>query len=502
MHVTELLSDLDTPVSAFAKMRGLSPMGFLLESADGDNKTAARFSLLGVSPWVTVDMSADNGQVTYTYREGHTSTATFTNPLHVLRDSHAKQQNFLRQQQSQLTHLSHLPFLGGWVGYLGYQATQYFDAIPQQVANPFDVPVGLFGLYDHFVVFDHLYRRIYVIALADDPHLHNVMLQALGQPNQLASLTLGAMEDSAVFDDVSQGLSAEGFCQLVKQAKQWVHEGQVFQIVPSHRFSLPVQADPLTMYRVVQAINPSPYGYCLQTPHFHYVGSSPETFLSVDAQQRVTLKALAGTRPRGQTPAADAQLRTSLLNDPKELAEHHMLVDLGRNDLGRVCQVGSIAVGEIGRVVNYTHVMHLSTELQGTLREPFTSFDMVKSCFPRGTLTGAPKIRAMQLLSQLEPEQRGIYAGLVGYFDLRGNMDSAIAIRSVLVKDGQAHVNAGAGVVFDSDPMSEYEETRNKARSMLKAIRYAEQLHAHMMAGAGHETTPHQHQAPTETGDS
>jgi anthranilate synthase component I len=486
LMITTLLSDLETPVSVYEKLSRLQPgqASFLLESAEGDSKIA-RFSLVGVCPLVTASMH--NHVATLTHRNGQTEHKPFSNPWQVLQDEPTHQQIAVAGQA--LTALTHLPFLGGWVGYLGYGATQYFDHIPQQQADPFSVPDGFWGLYDTFVVFDHLYRQMMVISLTDDV-LHQQVLDALKQPSRLQPLSLPTLTDDQVFNGVSQGFSREAFCDLVLQAQQAVRLGQVFQIVPSHRFSLPVKADPLTMYRVVQAINPSPYGYYLQMPGFCYVGSSPETFLTCrvsdcalhqalpdkQAEKTVILRALAGTRPRGKTPAEDSALHDSLKSDPKELAEHAMLVDLGRNDLGRVCQVGSINVGEVGRVVFYTHVMHLSTELQGVLKPDKTAYDMAQSCFPRGTLTGAPKIRAMQLLSELESERRGIYAGMVGYFDWRGSMDSAIAIRSVLVKAGTAHVNAGAGVVYDSQPDSEYEETRNKARSMLKAIQLAERL--------------------------
>jgi anthranilate synthase component I len=471
--LTQLLSDLETPVSAYAKLRHLSATSILLESAEGDSKIA-RFSVIGVAPVLTAQFS--EGVVTFTHRDGPTESQPFTNPLTVLQTAYPGLQAQLRHGQQALPQCAHLPFLGGWMGYMGFGACQYFDAITPQPLNPLNVPQGFFGLYETFVVFDHLYRQLMVISLQPTP-VHNQVVKALATPCTVGSLVVPPLADDAVFNGVTQGCDQTAFGHMVMQAKQWITEGQVFQIVPSHRFSVPLaQAEPFTVYRVAQAINPSPYGYFLQMPGFDYAGCSPETYLSCTTDQTVILRALAGTRPRGQTPEADAQLKASLLADPKELAEHRMLVDLGRNDLGRVCQVGTIAVGEIARVVEYTHVMHLSTEMRGQLRPDKTAFDMVQSCFPRGTLTGAPKIRAMQLLAQLEPEQRGIYGGFVGYFDLRGNMDSAIAIRSVLMKDGVAHVNAGAGVVYDSDPVQEYEETRNKARSIIKAVQLAKTM--------------------------
>jgi len=286
-------------------------------------------------------------------------------------------------------------------------------------------------------------------------------------------LDLKPLTEDAIFHGVETSVSKHDFIKSVNKAKEFISEGQVFQIVVSQRFSLPAAATPIDMYRMLVATNPSPYAYLLKYPEFSYLGSSPETF--VQCRDRfLLLRALAGTRPRGATPEEDAVLADELKKDEKEMAEHSMLVDLGRNDLGRVSIPGSVRYGEIGFLTKYTHVMHMATEITGKLAPEASGFDAFQSCFPAGTVSGAPKVRAMQLLASLEPETRGIYSGAVGYFDLEGNLDGAIAIRSALIKDGRVHVNAGAGIVYDSQPEAEYQETKNKAKSVLQAIKLAE----------------------------
>ena len=286
-------------------------------------------------------------------------------------------------------------------------------------------------------------------------------------------LDLQQLSQAEVFENVSTSVSHDKFIETVEAAKEHLREGQAFQIVVSQRFSLPTKAPAINIYRMLQATNPSPYAYFLKFPGFVYLGSSPETFVQCQ-NKKLMLRAIAGTRKRGTTPSEDVALGIELRQDEKEMAEHRMLVDLGRNDLGRVSAPGSVLVGELACLSRYTHVMHLETEITSSLDDESTPFAAFKSCFPAGTVSGAPKVRAMQLLAKLEPERRGIYSGAVGYFDLRGSMDGAIAIRSALIKDGVAYANAGAGIVYDSQPESEYEETRNKAKGVLSAIILAE----------------------------
>jgi anthranilate synthase component 1 len=482
-YVVTLLSDIASPVSLYHRLlqadfgHGVNedgPLACLLESTEGDSRLA-RYSFIGVDPIQTFQFN--NGQALITDRlAGTTRSVAITNPLHVLKDA---LDTFTAKYPGLPLLPKDSPFMGGLVGYMGYGATQYFERIPQQQADPFNVPEGYYALYDTFIQFDHRFRQISLVSYRGQEQLDR-LLSLITEPGvTLPPLQMPETDSltktNEIFDGVTASYQPEAFRSIVEQCKHYIREGQVFQIVPSQRFSVPLSGSPMDVYRLILAINPSPYAYSLSFPGFTYLGSSPETFVTCQ-NGKVVLRALAGTRHRGKTEAEDDALARELKANEKELAEHRMLVDLGRNDLGRVCNVSSIRVGEIAALTRYTHVMHLATEISGTLRDDKTMYDVFQGCFPRGTVSGAPKIRAMQLLSQLEQERRGIYSGVVGYFDVRGNTDSAIAIRSVLIKDGMAHVNAGAGVVYDSDPEFEYQETRNKAKSMLKAVRLASQL--------------------------
>ncbi len=472
------LSDVETPISLYAKLSDPTQTSFLLESTDGDSRLA-RYSIIGIEPFKTFNFKQGTG-ILKNHRTGESQTLMVQNPLTLMEAELAETGGAFAPPDSSI------PFAGGWVGYMGYGATQYFDKIQPQLSDPQNVPDGSYGLYDSVILFDHLYRRIQLVSYQPEAIAKAEWARVLARLKDAPSIPLmhripDDITDDAIFALTHGPFDRARFCNLVKQGQAAVQAGQVFQIVLSHRFSMPITAPAFLAYRMIQALNPSPYAYYLQFPEFAYLGSSPETFVSC-LQGKVTLRALAGTRPRGKTEAEDKAMEADLKSNAKELAEHHMLVDLGRNDMGRVCQVGSIEIGEIATLTRYTNVMHLATEIRGQLRPNVSVFKVFQGCFPRGTVSGAPKIRAMQLLSVMEPEQRGIYAGVVGYFDYSGNMDAAIAIRSALVKDGQAHVNAGAGVVYDSDPDAEYEETRNKAKSILKALVMAEQAHAEMTA--------------------
>ncbi len=472
--VITFLSDVETPVSLFHKVSSDESIAFLLESTDGDSRLA-RYSFIGLSPRKSV-LFRNGMAVVMDHLTGQEEMVTFENPLHVLQEL---QVQVLNPEDAR----PDFPFSGGWVGYMGYGATRYFDAIPQQEVDPLGVPDGYYGLYDTVLLYDHLYRRITFLSYRDEEkakELWEDVSQRLAYNASLRPMYYNKdIPDEAIFERVTGPMSQERFCEAVRQAKSYIQEGQVFQIVVAHRFSLPLTSAPIDVYRAIQSINPSPYSYVLKFPDFVYLGSSPETFVKCH-NGKVILRALAGTRPRGRTMSEDQALEAELLASAKEMAEHRMLVDLGRNDLGRVCNVGTVEVGPIATLSRYTHVMHLATELTGTLRSDKSAYDVFQSCFPRGTVSGAPKIRAMHLLAELEPERRGVYSGVVGYFDHYGNMDGAIAIRSTLIKDGFAHVHAGAGVVYDSEPLAEYEETRNKAKSILKAIQIAERIGHHV----------------------
>lgn len=475
--IISLLSDIETPISLFSKLEQHYNQAFLFESADGD-KRMARFSLIGIDPILRVSLK-DNIATVENNHTDSTERIPFQNPLALLKQLKAEH---LPEISALPSELEEIPLTAGWVGYFGYGMTRYFENIPQAAQDVLNVPDAYLGLFDTVIIFDHLYRRIHFIC-----HREHSAAQAMGHRfrelledkthalEPMKPLFYQDMSDDELFSDISYAVSKESYCAAVDQARQYIQEGQIFQLVLAQRFSLPVQCPALDVYRTVQAINPSPYAYFLKFPEFHYLGSSPEMFIRCQNGD-MTLRALAGTRHRGQTLEEDEQLAIELRANEKEMAEHRMLVDLGRNDVGRVCLAGSVKVGELAQVIRYSHVMHLATEINGQLKPETSAYDAIQSCFPRGTVSGAPKIRAMQLLAKLEPEQRGIYSGMVGYIDHRNNSDSAIAIRSALIKDGQAHVHAGAGVVYYSDTEAEYEETRNKAKSILKAIKLAERM--------------------------
>lgn len=474
--VVSLLSDLHTPLSVFEKLAADDDTAFLFESTEGDSRLA-RYSIIGIEPLAKAsfldgqavieervdDGSKVDGNSKYTGRN-----ISFSDPTKVL-------QALIDESCLEPLNLD-LPFTGGLAGYLGYAANQYFDGIKKQTKDPFKVPEACYGLYDTVIVLDHHKRLMHFISYRGEAYI-KLLLAKLNKESMVQPIYSAVIqvEDSNLYSDVEAPHSKESYMDLVLRAKEYILEGQVFQIVVAHRFSSKISCSATDIYRVLAAINPSPYAYILKFPGFSYLGSSPETFVSCQ-NKKVTLKALAGTRPRGLTEEEDNRLSFELKANEKEMAEHRMLVDLGRNDLGRVCQAGTVEVSEIGVITKYAHVMHLATEITGTLNEGKSCFDVLRSCFPRGTVSGAPKVRAMQLLAGLESEQRGVYSGVVGYIDLKGNTDGAIAIRSGLVKDGFCHVNAGAGIVYDSDPESEYWETVNKAKSVIKAVSMANKI--------------------------
>jgi anthranilate synthase component 1 len=474
--ILSFCSDIGTPVSVFEKLSRNEANAFLFESTEGDSRLA-RYSFLGIDPCLTVSFS--NGIAIVQSQDGKRKEESISDPIEYLEKTLSTfRKRFFGEDGQDSSGPNHaamaLPFTGGLVGYLGYGSTKYLDKIPQQSKDVLGVPDGYYGLYDSCVAFDHQYRRVTVMSFRGEEHAQHLVRQ-ISAPSGLKPLPISqdVLSESEIFDKTECSVSKSDFIEAVERAKQFVYEGQVFQIVLSQRFSTRTTVNPVDLYRMLTATNPSPYAYYLKCPDFTYLGSSPETFVQYRNGQ-LMLRALAGTRRRGASAQEDEALAQELKADEKEMAEHRMLVDLGRNDLGRVCRPGSIKVGEIASLTKYTHVMHLATEITGALDESHTSFDAFRSCFPAGTVSGAPKVRAMQLLSSLEPEKRGVYSGAVGYFDLDGNMDGAIAIRSVLIKDGLAHVNAGAGLVYDSKPEMEYQETRNKAKSVLQAIKLAE----------------------------
>jgi len=463
----EIVADLETPVSAFLKInRG--GYSFLLESVEGGEQLA-RYSFIGTEP----------------YRVLTTRGEDKTDPLPLIAEELSKYK---------IVPVSGLPkFCGGAVGYLAYETVTRFEELPSPESNPLGLPESLFMFVDTVLIFDHVTHKIKVLSHA---HLDGDMEKAyqkaveridklvarLNQP-LMPSQQMNAAARPTSESKPSSNFSKEEYEAAVVKTKQYITAGEAIQVVPSQRLSQPTNAAPFEIYRALRTINPSPYMFFLDFNDFHIVGASPEILVRVEDGMVMT-RPLAGTRPRGKTPTEDAMLGQELRSDEKERAEHIMLVDLGRNDIGRVSEPGTVVVSELMEIERYSHVMHLVTHVQGRLQRDMTAFDALRACFPAGTVSGAPKIRAMEIIAELEPEKRGPYAGAVGYFSFSGNMDMAIAIRTMVVTKGIAYTQAGGGIVYDSVPEHEYKETMNKARALLNAISQAE--NAHLPVGGNH----------------
>ncbi|MGD0115825.1 MAG: anthranilate synthase component I [Dehalococcoidia bacterium] len=453
----EVTADLETPVSAYLKVaRGRH--SFLLESVEGGERLG-RYSFIGTEPYRVLARDAGS-------------------PVDPLCDIEDELRRFA------VVPLPGLPrFHGGAVGYLAYEAARHFERLPSPDADPQGLPEAVFMFTDTLLVFDHLQHKIKIVSHARlDGDIDSAYRQATWRIDELAERLAGPVPstnneatDDALTEsgNVSSNVGREQFMESVERARQYIIAGEAIQIVLSQRLFRPTPASPFEVYRALRAINPSPYMYYLRLGDAHVVGSSPEMLVRVE-DGTVTTHPIAGTRPRGRDAAEDAALEAELRADEKERAEHTMLLDLGRNDIGRVSDPGSVEVGQCMDVERYSHVMHLVSHVSGRLRDGLTCFDALRACFPAGTVSGAPKIRAMEIIAELEPDRRGPYAGAVGYFDLRGNLDTAITIRTIVMKDGVAHVQVGAGIVYDSVPAREYEETLNKAQALLRAIEQAE----------------------------
>jgi anthranilate synthase component 1 len=375
-------------------------------------------------------------------------------------------------------------FTGGMVGYLAYDVVRHMERLPSLAKDDLDLPDALFLLTDTLLIFDNVTHRITVVSNAtvgdetpsgverayrEAQQKIDAIIAALRRP---MGAPIGSVARTQPLH-VESTFTREGFCEQVARAKEYVHAGDVIQAVVSQRLTVRTGADPFDVYRALRIVNPSPYMYYLRLGDTRVVGSSPEILVRLE-EGRIDLRPIAGTRPRGATEEEDRQLAEELLADPKERAEHIMLVDLGRNDVGKVAQVGSVEVSDLMVVERYSHVMHIVSHVSGTLEAGRDAFDVLRACFPAGTVTGAPKVRAMEIIEELEPTRRGPYAGAVGYVSFSGNLDTCITIRTILFARGAATIQAGAGIVADSDPEREYQETMNKARGMLRAIELAE----------------------------
>jgi anthranilate synthase component 1 len=465
----ELMADLLTPVSAFLKIAEHSDYAFLLESVEG-GEHVGRYSFLGKDPFLIVRA---RGTETVVERAGTTSVADA--PLvPTLRKLMADYRS---------PYVPELPrFTGGAVGYLGFDAAAWFEPVPLS-GDPEDRgavgDTAGFMVFDTVLAFDHAQHRLLIIAnarISGDEDLESLYQFACAKIDFLEkelqrTLSVARTAPSPPLE-VRSNLTREEFEAHVRTAKEHIAAGDIYQVVLSQRFEAPAPADPFTVYRALRHVNPSPYMYFIRTGALAIVGSSPEMLVRVEGQ-RVETHPIAGTRPRGRTPDEDMRLGEELKRNEKERAEHVMLVDLGRNDLGRVCEYGSVRVPQFMTLERFSHVMHLTSIVEGKLADDADRLDALVSCFPAGTVTGAPKVRAMQIIAELERTPRGIYAGAVGYLDFAGNLDFCITIRTIAMLNGHAYFQAGAGIVADSNPTAEYEETRDKARALVRALELA-----------------------------
>jgi anthranilate synthase component 1 len=468
----QILADMETPVSAFRKIDS-GNYAFLLESVEGGEQWG-RYSFLGSNPGLVV--RAHGERIEILQGQGAEHLADVRDPFAALRRVLARYR---------AVAVPGLPrFTGGLVGYLGYDTVRHLERLPATAAADLGLPDALFLLTDTLLIFDNVTHRITVVSNAvvqdeSGPGVERTYRESqqkieaivaalrrpVGAPPGVAGSSPSAEPDST--------FARGGFCEAVRKAKAYIEAGDVIQVVLSQRLAVRTGADPFDVYRALRVVNPSPYMYYLRLGDLKIVGSSPEMLVRMEGE-RIDLRPIAGTRPRGATEEKDRELAAELLADPKERAEHIMLVDLGRNDVGKVAKVGSVSVPDLMTVERYSHVMHLVSHVRGVVEPGRNAFDVLGACFPAGTVTGAPKVRAMEIIEELEPVRRGPYAGAVGYVSFSGNLDTCITIRTILFSRGVAMIQAGAGIVADSDPEREYEETMNKARALRRAIQLAE----------------------------
>ena len=455
----EISADLETPVSAYLKI-ARPPYSFLLESVEGGEQIA-RYSFIGTEPISVI-------------KTGPGQPDGAVDPLISI--------------ESRLSQYRPVPapymqrFSGGAVGYLSYEAANYFERLPSPEPDPLGLPEAVFMVTTTFVEFDHLRHKMRVVSHAHlDGDVERAYAETVDRIEEIVRrletpLRLhgpGGSADHRRRPGLDFNMSKERYEEMVERAKRYIYEGEVIQVVLSHRLSRETSASPFEIYRALRTINPSPYMYYLDLDGFQIAGASPEMLVQVE-NGAVATHPIAGTRPRGATTEEDQALEEDLRTDEKERAEHIMLLDLGRNDIGRVSKPGTVEVTQVMDVERYSHVMHLVSHVTGRLQDGYSNYDALRACFPGGTVSGAPKIRAMELIAELEPDKRGPYTGAVGYFDLLGNMDTAMTIRTLVIKNGVAYAQAGGGIVFDSTPEAEYQETLHKASALIRAIEEAE----------------------------
>jgi len=467
----EIHYDFETPISLFTKFIKDKP-SFLLESVEGGEKWA-RYCFIGVKP--SLIFRSKNSRFELIKDGIVLKTGTEKDPLHILK-------SILNHYRP--IHYDSLPrFFGGAVGYISYDYVRSIERIPELRPPHPDFYDCYFMITDTLIVFDNLRHKLILIA--------NVFLDERSDPEKLYKEASERVEDlikvlknntssppvpkkSTLVPTIYSHTRKEDFIETVKKAKSYIRNGDIIQVVLSQRFVANIHCHPFDIYRALRSINPSPYLFYLNLEDSVLLGASPEVMVRLEGK-KIELRPIAGTRPRGKTPKEDGDMEKELLSDEKERAEHIMLVDLGRNDVGRVSEIGSVRVDEFMTVERYSHVMHIVSNIEGTLSQGKDAFDVLRATFPAGTVSGAPKIRAMEIIEELEPHRRGPYGGAVGYFSFSGNMDTCITIRSILIKGNKAYIQTGAGIVADSDPEMEYEETLNKAKPLFEAIKIAEE---------------------------
>jgi anthranilate synthase component 1 len=465
----EIVADMETPVSAFRKLCD-TPYAFLLESVEG-GETLGRYSFLGSEPRIV--FRSKRRDVEILHANGRKESFGCDSPMDALRS--------VLDRYQFVPDPTLPPFCGGAVGYVSYDEIRNIEPVGSRAIDDRQLPDIFFIITDTLVIFDHVRHRLRILAnaLIEDGAnpmdaydaairrinaVHQRLLRPVPRCDQTVNSSSVPMESN---------FTPEDFEEIVEKAKEYIRAGDIFQVVLSQRFEVPITCDPFDIYRALRAVNPSPYMFYLQFDDLRLAGSSPEILVRVSGDQ-VQIRPIAGTRPRGATREEDLRLERELLADPKERAEHIMLVDLGRNDCGRVCEFGTVRVDDLMVIERYSHVMHIVSNVTGKLRPGLNSFDVLKAAFPAGTVSGAPKIRAMQIIDELEPVMRGPYAGAVGYLSYDGNLDSCITIRTIVIHGDRAYIQAGAGIVADSDPANEYRETINKASALVRAIELAE----------------------------
>lgn len=468
----EILADSDTPVSAFHKIDDGS-YSFLLESVEGGEKWA-RFSFLGSKPSVII---RGLGSTVEVIRKGRKKECSFSHdPLEVIRD--------ILSEYRPVPNPGLPRFYGGAVGFIGYDCVRFFERMPERKKPGLDLPDIFFMITDTLVIFDNITHMIKVVSNAhingkSTRAVYDEAVQKIGtiiNKLRLSRKDRGQRDSKVTLKEgpeLKSNFTRNRYAKAVLKAKEYIKAGDIFQVVPSQRFESKINVEAFQIYRALRLINPSPYMFFLRCGDATVVGASPEVMVRLEGG-RVDLRPIAGTRRRGANEEEDKALERELLDDPKERAEHIMLVDLGRNDVGRVSSAGSVKVSELMVIERYSHVMHIVSNVSGVLAPGKDAYDVVRACFPAGTVSGAPKIRAMEIIDELEPTARGAYAGAVGYFGFSGNMDTCITIRTLVIKDNVAYIQAGGGVVADSVPALEYQETVNKAKAMMRAVEMAE----------------------------